>query len=51
VAAVAVERMERRSTAMFDTMTWEVAAAGREERLARSRRNTLLSAAEQASTG
>jgi hypothetical protein len=36
---------------MFDTMIGEVAAAGREERLARAQRNTLLSAAEQASTG
>jgi hypothetical protein len=36
---------------MFDNMTWEVAAAGREERLARAQRNTLLSAAAAARSG
>jgi hypothetical protein len=36
---------------MFDNMIWEVAAAGREERLARAQRNTLLSAPEDTRTG
>jgi hypothetical protein len=44
--------MERRSEAMFDnSMTGAVGFALHEERLARARRNLLLSEAEQASTG